>query len=568
MENKVSITKEALILRILELHNLFLYSDYAGYGYRYRETPNRELEDELEVLIKELRYEDDKNNNKNYIADLYNQSEERLKLEEEDYKNTIDFVGIDYEHIASVDKIEKWLTKGNTIYAKKMMNFPINIGDKIKNIKNNTIKKILTYSWKHGDENTRNKITDYIYGFSDIRFDLDPDEAEGKTTRENNKIIYHISTDYKNASNKNDLLNASIIFNHETYRDGLAKGYKYDTRKAVMSDVKMGKKLVRYHGEEFIKRNAWLDYLLFVNKELGEEKFNNFIDVFYESNKDYLKIKKGKVTIQKGDFLRQLTNKFGIQIVNNGEYTDEFISFIKAIGVIDKKIKKEDIKDKDLWLEVGDEFKLDKSIKVIRKKHSHKDMVKLDEKYGTRFSKGLIYNLFRKKESLSNKGYTGVKITRGVYDGVEITSKWTSKDGKTLYYGNKVVDKKGNVTFTSKTETFFRDKLEVYKDGNILTTAQVQSTPDLLAHSNGLSPYTVPEGKYENKGVWGHKSSTYGTVSKLFPFAVLIHGKTGNSGRPNSLGCTVTYNNNDLPTINNAIKQILNKDNQFNVWIQ
>jgi RHS repeat-associated protein len=161
-----------------------------------------------------------------------------------------------------------------------------------------------------------------------------------------------------------------------------------------------------------------------------------------------------------------------------------------------------------------------------------------------------------------NLNYTGVKITRNTYPGVTIPeSKWVSPDGNTMYYGDVSTDASGDVVFVKKSEVMFKDKIEIIQNGKVLYTAQVQSTPDLSAHPNGLDPYTVPAGKYEKKGSWnGHRA-------KIFPFAVLIHGKVGASGRANSLGCTVTYDNSDLEKINDAIKQIMDENNKFDVWV-
>jgi hypothetical protein len=162
-----------------------------------------------------------------------------------------------------------------------------------------------------------------------------------------------------------------------------------------------------------------------------------------------------------------------------------------------------------------------------------------------------------------NVNFTGVKITRNFYEGETITSgPWESAQGNTLYYGDTTTDGNGNVSYTSKTEVMFKDKLEVILNGEVLYSAQVHSTPDLLAHPNGLEPFTVPEGKHDNRGKWT------GTAAKIYPYAVYIHGKSGTSGRANSLGCSVTYDNNDVYPINSTIQQIMNEDNTFNVWVK
>ena len=110
---------------------------------------------------------------------------------------------------------------------------------------------MLLYSWRFGDLVTRQVIEDYLDDRSEIRFDLNPEEAEGKATRDDGKIIYHISKDYAEADKEEDLLNAALIFAHESYRDGMQRGDKFDTRKAVMADVEFAQKLVKEYGNDF-----------------------------------------------------------------------------------------------------------------------------------------------------------------------------------------------------------------------------------------------------------------------------------------------------------------------------
>ncbi|MBN1699173.1 MAG: hypothetical protein JW881_16760 [Spirochaetales bacterium] len=160
----------------------------------------------------------------------------------------------------------------------------------IKEIKNKTLRHTLAYAWRYGDEVTKKAVRNVLDGKADIAFDCDPYEAEGKTTREGDRITYHISSKYGKASRKNDLLYASFIMGHESYRDGKGSKNIFTTRRAVKADVAMARKITEDHGMEVLDDHPQMKRLLVFHEMMGEEGFEKYIDEYYDSSKDYLNI--------------------------------------------------------------------------------------------------------------------------------------------------------------------------------------------------------------------------------------------------------------------------------------
>ena len=154
-----------------------------------------------------------------------------------------------------VTHLEKMQKMGMTVDTQNTLP---DIEELIREIKDDALRGTLLYANRYGDDNTRKVIEDYFDERSEIRFDLDPNEAMGKATKEDDKIIYHISKDYEHAEKKHDLLNSAHIFVHESYRDGLNKGVKQDTRNAVYADIEFAKKIAEDFGPEFVEKSPYV----------------------------------------------------------------------------------------------------------------------------------------------------------------------------------------------------------------------------------------------------------------------------------------------------------------------
>ena len=267
MENTNFLLKDQMAAEAVELFDLFLKEAHKfivdSFNVPNTIIPERKLYD----VYAEMNYFNRLSNFNRYADEMQALSREELERILAYYKAGLTELGVSYQHITNRP-------------GKK-------IEDYIREIQNITISHTLAYAWRYGDEYTRNRIIDYLDGKSRIEFNLDPSEAEGKTTRENGQIVYHISEQYKNAEKPVDLLKAAIIFGHETYRDGLNRGDKFNTRDAVYADIAMARSIVRDFGAAFLDNYPLIKYLLNVQDRLAPGYFNQFIDRIFVHFPDY-----------------------------------------------------------------------------------------------------------------------------------------------------------------------------------------------------------------------------------------------------------------------------------------
>ncbi len=100
--------------------------------------------------------------------------------------------------------------------------------------------------------------------------------------------------------------------------------------------------------------------------------------------------------VYEGGIVWQLARMFGVTTLktDGSGFTQEYVSFLKALGLIDKDIPDHKVTMEDAQVEESQILDFKKIKKMMRSMYYHEDLEKFDQALGTKFSRGSLFDWY------------------------------------------------------------------------------------------------------------------------------------------------------------------------------